>query len=512
MLSIRLRCCWFNVAALVFASLTSCNGLAQNVPYPGPVPNQPPANAPLEAKYAAQGPYAVSQLVGVLDTSGNSSNDQFGVPYPCTSLTTSGSNLGNASNFPSNTVPYDIWYPSNIGQYNTQFPVVIFGGGFNPPTIYVDSQGRPVSSTFFVTPDNASSFNYMLSHLASWGFVVIGTQSGLTGSGLQDVCAAEFASYIQTQPGSLTMVQEVQQRGPATMSGINEQGASVSNVGIMEMTPALTPVTAVVNGATTVVGGIYSTNTTPNVFYGKLNVNEIGALGHSEGSYGVVSALIDSKEIIKTAVSLEEPAAIWCNNQIIPWFLGYSEPLDNVCQKTSNITSGSVFFINGSQDTVVAPSTQSGSCASGELSTSCLYSDVPLNIPKAWATLNGANHQDPGGSPWCVTYEQPNSSGGEQPYTAAINYWIGQGLQPDSQILVGPPATASPCGANYAANAVYGNNPEYGGAFGYLGYVTAWMLDTLQGNSAAHSVFVWPSGELFSETTNWQNQITNMLY
>ena len=42
------------------------------------------------------------------------------------------------------------------------------------------------------------------------------------------------------------------------------------------------------------------------------------------------------------------------------------------------------------------------------------------------------------------------------------------------------------------------------GVNGYLGYITAWLMDRLQGDVAVHAAFLQGSGEMFSETTNWE--------
>ena len=42
------------------------------------------------------------------------------------------------------------------------------------------------------------------------------------------------------------------------------------------------------------------------------------------------------------------------------------------------------------------------------------------------------------------------------------------------------------------------------GVYGYLGYPTAWMMAQLQGDTYAAGAFAKGSGEIFSETTNWE--------
>jgi hypothetical protein len=48
------------------------------------------------------------------------------------------------------------------------------------------------------------------------------------------------------------------------------------------------------------------------------------------------------------------------------------------------------------------------------------------------------------------------------------------------------------------------------GVYGYLGYPTAWFMFQLQGDSYAHGAFVNPTGEMFSETKNWERVASNV--
>jgi len=83
---------------------------------------------------------------------------------------------------------------------------------------------------------------------------------------------------------------------------------------------------------------------------------------------------------------------------------------------------------------------------------------VPAGVGKVKGTLIGPNHNDVTGQPDCVH-------------------------------------AAFPC-----ANGVYG----------YLGYPTAWLMFQLQGDSFAHGAFVSGTGEMFSETKNWEFVASNI--
>jgi len=120
------------------------------------------------------------------------------------------------------------------------------------------------------------------------------------------------------------------------------------------------------------------------------------------------------------------------------------------CADTSTLAQGSIFFIDGSSD-VISPSTQPA-FATGLQSIAAYYSAVPAGIMKVKGTLIGPTHCDVQGSPNCT-------------------------------------AATIPCLL---------------GVYGYLGYPTAWMMFQLQNDNYARGAFVNGTGELFSETTNWQ--------
>lgn len=163
---------------------------------------------------------------------------------------------------------------------------------------------------------------------------------------------------------------------------------------------------------------------------------------------------MNSGGFIKTVIPIERPQQSECTNA-------------DDCPSTAGITSGSVFFVNGSADTAVSPSTQSDGCIKNgqpnEQSDQCMYQNTPSTVPKAWGTVIGASHNDVEGGPDCSTETIP------------------------SQLLL-------------CTNGVYS----------YLGYPTAWMMDQLQGDAYAHSAFISGTGEFFKETKNWKNQISNI--
>ena len=180
-----------------------------------------------------------------------------------------------------------------------------------------------------------------------------------------------------------------------------------------------------------------------SIFFNKLNVSKIGSFGHSQGATGAINALIKSGGSISTVIPIELPSQIWCSSAAN-------------CVDTANMTSGSIFFVDGSNDPI-SPPTQPP-LIPGEQSIAAYYDAVPNTIPKAKGTLIGPSHNDIQGQPGCTI-------------------------------------TIFGC---------------IDGVYGYLGYPTAWFMDRLQGDAFAHGAFVKNTGEMFSQTKNWEFVASNI--
>ncbi|MEV6768213.1 hypothetical protein AB0N05_06215 [Nocardia sp. NPDC051030] len=178
-------------------------------------------------------------------------------------------------------------------------------------------------------------------------------------------------------------------------------------------------------------------------FHGTLNPDAVGAMGHSQGATGVLNALRLSGGRIKTAVPLELPIQIWCATG--SW-----------CPDTRRLVDGSVFLVNGSEDSIIAPSEQAlPTQVVGLQSIRAYYEAIPSRIPKVWGTLVGPNHNDVQGQPDCAQASWPCTTG----------------------------------------------------VYGYLGYPTAWLAARLMNRADARQAFVPGSGEFFQANPNWVNQI-----
>jgi hypothetical protein len=179
-----------------------------------------------------------------------------------------------------------------------------------------------------------------------------------------------------------------------------------------------------------------------SVFFNKLDTSHIGAIGHSQGAGGVTRAMIASNGEISTVIPIELPGQQFC-------LCAPNQVLD-----TKDITQGSVFFVDGSNDIPISPPIQLQPAQQvGEQSLAAFYAAVPNAVPKLTATLIGPTHNDISGQPGCDT------------------------------------ATSAPCLV---------------GVYGYLGYPTAWMADRLGLDPSAHVAFVSGSGEIFFQTSHWE--------
>lgn len=180
---------------------------------------------------------------------------------------------------------YKIYYPSTM---TSNHPIIVWGNG---------------------TGALPSNYDGLLTHLASWGFVVIDTYCTTTGTGAEILAAAEY------------------------MTGLN--------------------------------------STQDSIFYQKLNVNKIGAAGHSQGSTGVINAHTNftNGTIIKTVVSIALPALIWC------------DPEDKY--DTSKIKVP-FFIMGGTSDFIISPTS----------SNKTAYNNTAADLPSAMGMADSAGHNE----------------------------------------------------------------------------------------------------------------------
>jgi hypothetical protein len=135
-------------------------------------------------------------------------------------------------------------------------------------------------------------------------------------------------------------------------------------------------------------------------FHDALDVAHIGAIGHSQGSDGAAHALLGADApaspaspaaahaFIATLVSIEPPGQQWTCFGSSDASCPAEESFD-----ASSLRYGSVFFVDGSADVVIAPPTQSAATV-GEQSVAAYFAATPATTPRAKATLIGADHND----------------------------------------------------------------------------------------------------------------------
>ncbi|MGI5221494.1 hypothetical protein [Nocardia sp. CA-290969] len=198
-------------ARVALTSLALLVAAATGVTPAAAAPSYQPA-AQVETTYYAPGPWAVAERTGV---------------DCCTSTGDS----------------YDIWYPADLGAGGIVHPVITWGNG---------------------TMAHPREYAYLLSHLASWGFVVIAADRTDTGTGVQMLDAVRYLTRQNSDPNS--------------------------------------------------------------IFHGKIDTTAAGATGHSQGGLGAINALARGGGAVRTAVTLEMPLSAAC--AALPSVAGQSTCID----------------------------------------------------------------------------------------------------------------------------------------------------------------------------------------
>lgn len=192
---------------------------------------------------------------------------------------------------------YEIWYPSEIRDSHNKYPAVVFVNG---------------------TGIKASQYKALFEHLASWGFICIGTEDEYSWNG--------FSAEMSIR----------------TLLKLNEN--------------------EIVEGY-------------DNVFYQKIDTENIGITGHSQGGVGVINAITDTKHspIYKTAIALSPS----------------NEELSNALDWNYDATKTNIPILllsstgNGDEDFVVNLE-----------QLESIYNHIPDTNLKVMARRNDANHGD----------------------------------------------------------------------------------------------------------------------
>src|SRR5580658_7949409 len=292
------------------------------------------ASGPVGPAYAASGPWTVSTCDVASSTA------------PCTASGDLAADSGDS------TVLYVVFYPTDLGAAGFKHPILTWGNG---------------------TGAAPAAYSVLLTHLASWGFVIVASTSPNTGTGAEMLAGEDY------------------------LVAANADEASP--------------------------------------FCESLDVDHIGAGGHSQGADGAAQALLaadapgSAHSFIATLLPIELPAQEWtCFGDPAPSCVA-AESFDS-----ASLVHGSVFFVDGSEDTLIAPPTQAAG-TTGEQSIQAYYDATPAGTPKAKATLLGADHND----------------------------------------------IQDRCTVGFGCAGV--------GPGGYLGYVTAWLMYQLRGDARARLAF-----------------------
>lgn len=166
---------------------------------------------------------------------------------------------------------YTIYYPTQLKSDSATHPVVVFANG----------SGTPVSK-----------YTIMMEHLASWGFIVIGTEEGYDWNGFaSEMCIRHLMKLNENE----------------TISEDKE-----------------------------------------NIFYQKIDLDHVGITGHSQGGVGVINAITvqEHSNIYKAAVSLSPTNKELANN--IEWAYDASK-IDTPIMLISGAGGGDDWVVTGEQ-------------------------------------------------------------------------------------------------------------------------------------------------------------------
>jgi len=139
---------------------------------------------------------------------------------------------------------YVLYYPTNLGAGGVDHPIVTWGNGTG------------------ATPSN---YTGVLTHLASWGFAVVASTSGTTGSGDEVLAGANYLVAQNANPSSQ--------------------------------------------------------------FYGDLDVTKVAAAGHSQGASGALNATTQSGGLIDTTITFNLPNPSWVGAEHVTDFTQITKPV-----------------------------------------------------------------------------------------------------------------------------------------------------------------------------------------
>lgn len=204
--------------------------------------------------------------------------------------------------------------------------------GFKHPVIAVAGGTTQSTTENPQPPQDIARYEQFLRHLASWGFIVILTRDGWTSTGETVSDAAEHLVQLNATPG--------------------------------------------------------------NRFYRKVDVDNMGMTGFSQGGGSVAAQLAQQNPLFKTYLSGQGVGQIFGN--IVLTALFPDNPMSTGLLSLANIDKGSIFYVGSTTDSFV----------SGLDVNLTYYLTTSNKIDKVMGVLNGYPHETVLGNPGCATADE----------------------------------------------------------------------------------------------------------
>jgi hypothetical protein len=202
---------------------------------------------------------------------------------------------------------YEIWYPSEMKESSSAFPLVIIANGTGIP---------------------ASKYQAVFKHLASWGFIVAGNEDDNSRTGASSSASLNF------------------------MLELNEDSESY--------------------------------------FYGKIDVNNIGIGGHSQGGVGTINAVTNQDDggYYKAMYTASATSSYWGQDSVFGTDWSYDVSKVNI---PYFMVAGTGYFDAGTAEDITATEGQ-GICPLWSLNKN--FADIPDTVTKIMARRVNTDHGD----------------------------------------------------------------------------------------------------------------------
>ena len=202
---------------------------------------------------------------------------------------------------------YEVWYPSEMKESSSTYPLVIMANGTGVP---------------------ASKYKSVFNHLASWGFIVVGNEDENSRTGASTSATLDF------------------------MLNLNKDSKSD--------------------------------------FYGKIDVNNIGVGGHSQGGVGTINAVTNQKNgsYYKAMYTASTTSSFWGQEDKLGTEWSYDVSKINI---PYFMVTGTGYFDAGTAEDITATEGQ-GICPLWSISEN--YNYIPDTVTKVMARRANTDHGD----------------------------------------------------------------------------------------------------------------------